>query len=212
MENSHLEVKLLLRRHFLGRYHHTGDRRVFDGFQARGLLWSILRKEFPLTTYWGVDVQEKKGRIKIDSARVLAQPGWRENIIDLDAYGSPWKHWLGMLSAAERSLTVFLTVGSRKGIQRRPLMKMEKALLEIPFKLPRAIGANLVPLTLNWMLAQACERFDVAEACEAVPSTTARYFGIRLELKKSKVLSPESKAQKAGARQNRKAIDVSRPS
>jgi|ERR1051326_9168295 hypothetical protein len=183
MENSHLAVKLELRRHFLRRYHARGERRVFDAFQAKGLLWSVLRKEFPLASYWGVDVVEKKGRIKIESSRVLSQAGWRENIIDLDAYGSPWKHWLGTLAAADHSLTVFLTLGSRKGIQRRPLSKMEKHLLEIPFELPRAIGASLVPLTLNWMLAQACARFDVAEALEAVPSTTARYFGARLELK-----------------------------
>src|SRR3954469_21082851 len=107
MENSHLKAKLDLRRHYLERYHAAGERRVFDGFQAKGLLWSILRKEFPLASYWGVDLVEKKGRIKVDSARVLAQPGWNANIVDLDAYGSPWKHWLGVLKNAERSLTVF---------------------------------------------------------------------------------------------------------
>lgn len=192
MENSHLAVKIELRQHFLKRYHAEGPRRVFDAFQANGLLWAILRKEFPLTTYWGVDLVEKKGRIKIDSARVLVQPGWRENIIDLDAYGSPWKHWLGMLAVASHSLTVFLTLGSRKGIQRRPLSKMEKALLEIPFKLPRALGASLVPVTLNWMLAQACARFDVVEAIEAVPYTTARYFGVRLALKNAPQKPPSA--------------------
>lgn len=183
MENSHLKAKLDLRRHFLGRYHSAGERSVFDAFQAKGLLWSILRKEFPLKSYWGVDLVEKKGRVKVDSARVLAQPGWKANIVDLDAYGSPWKHWLGVLENAPGSVTVFLTVGSRKGIQRRPLMKWEQQLLGIPFKLPRAIGANLVPRSLDWMLAKACDRFEVIECLEALPFTTARYFGARLELR-----------------------------
>lgn len=200
MNNSHLAVKLELRRYFLRKYHlvegamksagasdlpaHSKtDARVFDAFQAAGVIWSTLRKEFNLASYWGVDLLEKKGRIKVDSARVLAQPGWRENVIDLDAYGSPWTHYSNMLRTADHSLTVFLTLGSRKGIQRRALTNKERAALGISFKLPPGIGGALSDFVKEFMLARACDRFAVAEALEALPSTNARYFGLRLEMK-----------------------------
>jgi hypothetical protein len=182
MENSHLTVKIDLRRHFLDRYHSAGERRVFDAFQAKGLLWSILREEFPLTSYWGVDLVEKKGRVKVDSARVLVQPGWNANIVDLDAYGSPWKHWLGVIWNSPGSVTVFFTVGSKNGLMARNISAFEKKLLGIPFrKLPGRLGKTLDRLVLDFMLGEALERFDVIEATEALPSTTARYFGVRLE-------------------------------
>lgn len=202
MDNSNLAAKLELRRYFLRKYHagvrliegkpikseRGGEpRRVFDAFQAQGRIWAELRKDYELDSYWGVDLVEKKGRLQVDSARVLVQPGWRENIIDLDAYGSPWKHWQNMLRTADHSLTVFLTLGSRKGIQKRPLTKVEKDLLGIPFKLPPAIGGRLSQMTWRWMLAQACDRFTLVEALEAATAgdqaATARYFGVRLEIK-----------------------------
>ena len=181
-DNSHLEVKLELRRYFLRKYQPTGAR-VFDAFQAGGVIWGKLKKEFALESYWGVDLLEKKGRIKIDSARILEQTGWRENVIDLDAYGSPWKHWMNLLRTAERPLTVFLTQGSNNGIQRRPITRLEKAALGISFKIPPAIGQGLSEVVLDFMLAQAWRRFSIVEAVEAGPSTTARYFGLRLEVK-----------------------------
>jgi hypothetical protein len=182
-DNSKLSQKLELRRHFLERYHREGELRVFDAFQARGIIWTTLAKEFPLTNYWGVDVLEKKGRIRIESSRILAQAGWRENILDLDAYGSPWTHWLHALRKAAHSLTIFLTLGSLKGIKKRCLTAVELRVMGIPFKLPRAISGNLSQRNLEWMLAQAWERFSIVEAIEALPHETARYFGLRLELK-----------------------------
>jgi hypothetical protein len=186
LNNSNLPAKLELRRHFLRKAVGAGEAlRVFDGFQAEAVIWTALKKEFTLASYWGVDLLEKKGRLKVDSARVLAQPGWRENVLDLDAYGSPWKHWLNALTTSDHSLTVFLTLRSRKGIQRRPLTKAERAILGIPFKLlPPAIGSALSQVTDRWMLARAWDRFEVTEALEALPSETARYFGLRLELRK----------------------------
>jgi hypothetical protein len=182
-DNSNLAAKLELRRHFLRKYHATGDAWVFDAFQAQGVIWTQLKNEFSLESYWGVDLLEKKGRLRVDSARVLAQRGWRENVIDLDAYGSPWKHWHNLLGTAGHSLTVFLTLGSLKGLKKRVLTRVEKTMLGIDFKLPPAISGKLSQITVDWMLAQACARFAVVEALEARPCETARYFGLRLELK-----------------------------
>jgi hypothetical protein len=178
--NSRLSQKLDLRRHFLRRYHADGQARVFDAFQAAGVIWGKLRLEFPLASYWGVDILKKPGRLKIESSRILAQPGWRENVLDLDAYGSPWLHWLHALKNSDHSLTVFLTLGKCDN-RRRTLSRLEMKILGIPFDLPQTIGAALTDFTDHWLLGQALDRFTVAEALEAFPSKNARYLGLRLE-------------------------------
>jgi hypothetical protein len=200
-DNSHPEVKLELRRHFLRAYHSgkvppsprpsppgeggETDARVFDAFQGGGVIWGTLGKEFSLASYWGIDFLEKKGRIKLDSARVLAQTGWRENVIDLDAYGSPWAHYSNMLRTADHSLTVFLTIGisGRARMGKRELSKLELRSIGITFDIPPAISSNLNEFAVSALLARACGRFEVVECIEAGPCTTARYFGMRLELK-----------------------------
>lgn len=42
---------------------------------------------------------------------MLTQPGWQADILDLDTYGSPWKHYNAMLPNLSGPLTVFLTIG-----------------------------------------------------------------------------------------------------
>ncbi|MEN3369967.1 MAG: hypothetical protein V7609_2110 [Verrucomicrobiota bacterium] len=102
-DNHNPDAKLTLRRHFLNRYHVPivayGDTsiRVLDCCQASGRLWGVLRREFAGVEYWGVDVRPKKGRLKIDSVRILDQPGVTQNVIDIDTYGSPFKHWMALL-------------------------------------------------------------------------------------------------------------------
>lgn len=70
-----------------------------------------LRTEFAIAQYWGVDVTPKSGRLKIDSVRILGQPGLEQNVIDIDTYGSPWKYWFALTRNAHASLTVFPTSG-----------------------------------------------------------------------------------------------------
>lgn len=181
-DNSNLAAKLDLRRHFLARYHSAGRLDVFDGFQASGVIWATLRAEFKTTSYWGVDILGKKGRLKIDSARILGKAGWHHNVVDLDAYGSPWKHWFNLLLTADHAVTVFLTVRSFVGFRNR-LSILEQQCLGIPFDLPKSIASHLGVLAVNRMLAQASERFTIAEALEAFPSLNMRYFGLRLEPK-----------------------------
>jgi hypothetical protein len=118
VDNDNAKSKLDLRRHFLSTYHADGSARVFDCCQGSALIWSKLRKEFPIASYWGVDLKAKSGRLKIDSSRVLEQPGWKENVIDVDTYGSPWEHWTAILQNMGESATVFLTIGTMsKGMQ-----------------------------------------------------------------------------------------------
>ena len=109
-DNSHLAAKLGLRRYFLDRYH-AGERiRVIDCCAGESVIWTTLRREYEVD-YWGIDKERKRGRMHLDSIRVLQQPGWRADVVDIDTYGSPWGHWMALLENATQPLTVFLTYG-----------------------------------------------------------------------------------------------------
>jgi hypothetical protein len=192
-DNSNLAAKLALRRHFLRAYHADGKARVFDCCQAKGVLWSKLRREFKLASYWGVDLKAKKGRLKIDSARVLNQPGWADDVIDVDVYGAPWVHWDAILRFGRGPLTVFLTIGQHRAAMgvRSPLSSLALAALGLgPLAkvMPKSLHARLDGLSVDYCLGLAAERgfaiVEVREAVSAVPGN-ARYIGVRLSRRES---------------------------
>jgi len=111
VDNHNLWAKLAIRRWALDRYHASGPIDVFDACQGSGRIWGTLRKEYTVSSYWGVDVKPLPGRLKIDSSRLLGVPGFSANVVDIDTYGSPWKHWLALLPNITIPTTVFLTVG-----------------------------------------------------------------------------------------------------
>ncbi|HET7624393.1 MAG TPA: hypothetical protein VFM25_03940 [Verrucomicrobiae bacterium] len=191
-DNHNPAAKLELRRHFLRQLVRENEPiRVLDCFQGSGLLWNRLRSEFPVAAYWGVDVKPKKGRLKIDSARILEQPGWNQNVIDLDAYGSPWKHFQNLIATCNHSVAVFLTVG----MVRIGGGNCGKAALEIAgvrfekLKLPSALGVKISENTLNHALAAAENRgFQIGEIFEAFPQKNARYIGLKMGFPREKNL------------------------
>lgn len=187
-DNGDLAAKLALRRYFLGRYHCGDDLpRVLDCCQGSGLVWAALGKEFDLAGYWGLDQKPKPGRLKLDSRRVLSQAGWPQNVIDIDTYGLPWKHWVAMLPNVSRPTTVFLTLGQRVtgtvgNVDGESLASVGLAFRRL--KLPKAFHVKLARLFPVYCLARAAE-FGL-KIIEAVEATTpgrknARYFGVRLE-------------------------------
>jgi hypothetical protein len=145
------------------------------------LLWKTLQKEFKIDHYWGVDVKSKKGRLAIDSVRVVKQPGWNQNVIDIDTYGSPWKHWEALLPNVVVPATVFLTVGQYQ-------MGTDKLLLKAlgldGLKVPPGIARKLHKISVPYCLTR-CHDFGImlTEVIESVPvaQSNARYFGVRLE-------------------------------
>ncbi len=181
-DNHDPRAKLELRRHFLRKYHADDPPHVLDCCQGGGLLWQELRKEFPVASYWGVDVKPKKGRLKLDSVRILAQSGWPQNVVDIDTYGSPWKHWAAMLPNVARPLTAFLTIGQVQ-LGGCSLIKEAKEALELKdLRIPPAISAKLNQLAVPYLLAQSdWYGIIVTEALEAASSGNARYVGVRLE-------------------------------
>lgn len=182
-DNHNPEAKLKLRRYFLEKYHSDGSAKVFDCCQGGGVMWTALRRTHPVTSYWGVDVKPKKGRLKIDSVRVLQQ-GVSHDVIDIDTYGSPWKHWFAMLPKVTKPVTVFLTIGSTmfKGATDSSVL----AALGCTFtqiNLPKSFYGFLDEIGVNYCLAKGCDCATIAEAVEVSSTGNARYIGIRLEPK-----------------------------
>ncbi len=176
-DNANPKAKLALRYYFLRKYHGDGAD-VFDCCQGEGVMWGTLRQSCNVATYWGVDVKPKKGRLKIDSVRVVSQPGWSFNVVDIDTYGSPWRHWLEMLPNVTKPTTVFLTIGQwQMGTDLRIL----KAVGLGGIRPPSGISCKLHGIALSYLLT-ACYDFDIMleEVVEAESSGTARYIGVRL--------------------------------
>jgi len=192
-DNSHLPSKLELRRYFLRAYHNNTPAHTPNHHQNNNRLWSVLRSEFEIATYWGVDVKPKAGRLQLDSSQVIGQAGWKENVVDIDTYGAPWQHWRAMLPHVTQATTVFLTIGrNRFGMDRSSW----EALGLMGLRVPKSIMARLAPLAVEYQLAKATEHgLQIAEAIEAFPSRSARYIGVRLVPIAAKVSRPKTKGK-----------------
>jgi hypothetical protein len=186
-DNSNLAVKLTLRRHFLRKYHGDDPPNVLDCCQGDGVLWGKLREEFALAGYWGVDLKPKRGRLKIDSARILAQPGWTQNVIDLDTYGSPWKHWAALTPHVTRPTTVFLTVGLVQMGGGGMMSNQGRAAIGLgKLHVPTSILGKLHEFSLSYLLTSGCvSPTIIVEVVEATSLGNARYLGVRLERKRA---------------------------
>ncbi len=183
-DNHNPEVKLALRRHFLQMFHVEQPPMVLDCFQGSGLLWGQLRTEFRLAGYWGVDVKPKAGRLKIDSARILEQRGWKADVVDLDAYGSPWKHWCHLVRTfGGEALTVFVTIGMVRigvGNYDRAVMQMAGCKFHA-LKIPNSLGVKLGERAIDFAVGEAqANGLTATEIVEAFPQRNARYLGIRM--------------------------------
>lgn len=187
-DNHDVRAKLELRRYFLRTYH-LDPPDVLDCCQGGGVLWKQLRKEFEVRSYWGVDVKRKKGRLKLDSVRILQQPGWPQNVVDVDTYGSPWKHWMAMLPNVTQPITVFLTIG--KGRQQQTILdkiclKAVGITEELYSRLPPTLRREYIfgEMAISALLTSGCDNVIMREVSEIVGhSGYARYIGVRLEPK-----------------------------
>jgi len=197
-DNHDPRAKLALRRYFLDKYHSDGSAQVLDCCQGGGLLWKELRKTHPVAAYWGLDLKPKKGRLKLDSVRVLAQPGWPHNVVDIDTYGSPWKHWEAMLPNVVRPLTVFLTIGQALGKAATIPSHQQLEAAGLKFSGMRqdkgsyVLAGHNVPISLfsracfdvRYELSKACVYATIVESVEVDDPRSnqpARYLGVRLE-------------------------------
>lgn len=183
-DNGHLAHKLALRRHFLTKYHRETPPRVFDCCQGSQVIWTQLRSEFEVSTYWGVDLKPKRGRLKLDSQRVLNQPGWAFDVIDCDTYGAPRIHWQAIARHLSQPATVFLTIGStlfHGSTDNAALRAM--GLGAFTKKLPSSFRRFLSPISTHFALTevQVSCNIRIVDAVEAIAGGNARYIGVRVE-------------------------------
>ena len=185
-DSSYFGSKLDLRRYFLRRYHAAKPPAVLDCCEGQGRLWTKLRAEFALASLVGIDTKRRPGRLRIDSARLLERPGWAFDVIDVDTYGSPFRHLLQIMRNMVDPVTVFLTwgivrVGGGGNVQRDEAAIMGLATLR------KHIPATLLVLAGGRLSLSSCFRVGaergvrVTEAIEAFPNGRARYIGLRLE-------------------------------
>lgn len=193
-DNRYLNAKLILRRHFLSKYHSATPPTVIDCCQGSGKIWGILMKDTPVQHYWPMDKKPKKGRLAIDSCRVIESGHWKADVLDVDTYGSPWGHWFGALKTAQGPLTVFLTVGlirvggggmMANGVKEAlGLSKLEHQLGKHGLDkvtIKASLLGKLHDFSVEYCLRKALTMgWTVVECQEALPSDKARYFGVRL--------------------------------
>jgi len=180
-DNGNLIAKVTLRRVFLERYHSDGGAMVFDAFRGNGCIWDKIRASTPIKSHWGVDTRKFPGVLRVDSLRIIKQP-MVENVYDLDAYGSPWAHWLGLLGSLNHSATVFLTIG-KKNTTARPLTDVELDLLGIGKMCSPCpmICCGLVRMSEAAMICAAGEYGFTIDSWGSSETNTARYLAVRLE-------------------------------
>lgn len=190
-DNAHLGAKLLLRRYYLDKYHKDQQPLVFDACQAEAVIWTRLRSEYSVR-YFGVDRKPKRGRIAIDSARLLETGPIVYDVIDIDTYGSPWRHWMNLLPNIRKPTTVFLTMGAVSVAGGTDFAALEAlGLGKLMRKVPPSLRGKLTNLSVDYCLAMSYT-FDLtpSDPREVVgPRGRARYFGVRLV--------PTSKAHEA---------------
>jgi hypothetical protein len=182
-DNAHLGAKLQLRRYFLSTYHGEGTARpiVFDCCQGDAVIWTRLRSEFDVR-YFGVDRKVKKGRLAIDSARLLERGPLPYDIIDVDTYGSPWRHWTNILPHVVKPTTVFLTFGviNLSGADHHILEEL--GLGRLVKRVPSTIAGRLLDTCVESLLGKSYN-FNLTphDPREVVGMKgSARYFGVRL--------------------------------
>jgi hypothetical protein len=181
-DNAHLASKLLLRRTMLARFNDQ-PLRVFDCCQGSGVIWSRLRSEFDVESYWGVDVKPKKGRLKVDSRKVVCQAGLRCNVVDIDTYGMPWDHWSGLLPNIVEPTTVFLTIGLVTNGGGSALSHSVRDAVEIPrdWNVSPVFTPELVRMSVDRFLSMESRGWRVVAAMESTPGPHARYVGARID-------------------------------
>jgi len=193
-DHGDLAAKLALRRQMLASYHGDGAPfRVLDACQGAGTIWGALRVDFPAARVTGLDRKAKAGRLRMDSVRLLASGRWDFDVIDVDTYGSPWRHWEALLATARRPVLVFLTHG-QAGVPAASNVPREVSaamgldgLRRLPPTLRNTVGTKF---GASYVLVRGVRASAVAvtAACQTQSRrghglAVTRYYGLRLEPK-----------------------------
>jgi hypothetical protein len=184
-DNSNLWAKIALRRWFLKKYHRQGVPTVFDCCSGSGKIWNVLRKDF-VCRYMATDLSPRRaGAIKVESSRIFDIPGWTFDVIDIDTYGEPWRHYEKICNTAANSLTVFLTVGSVTAFGGHCSKYIYKA-LGLPDDTPSTLAVQVGREMMDRLIWFPLGRLQLAECREIPTDGNVRYIGLRLEFTQKK--------------------------
>ena len=179
-DNSNLAAKIALRRWFLEMYHRKRVPLILDCCQGTGRIWSTLRREFPCK-YQGADAAPRRaGGIKVESSRLFDIPGWKFDVVDIDAYGEPWRHYEKLCRTATTPVTVFLTVGSVMAFGGHCSRYIYEA-LGIPLKTPCTLAIQTTQEMMDRLIWFPLGCLRLVDCREMPARGHARYFGLRLE-------------------------------
>ncbi len=182
-DNAHLEDKLKIRHYFLDKYAKPGFS-VIDCCAGSGHIWNTLRSEYDCK-YWGIDVKQKNGRLKADSARILGA-GATADVVDIDTYGSPWKHWLNLLPNISNNTIVFLTIGStHTGNQQKKALELSGLVFQ-GLKCPPTLSAKFREIITSCCVANTCKHDILLTEGQRITYERVSYVGLALKKQKGK--------------------------
>lgn len=131
---------------------------------------------------------------------MLAQVGFKAAVVDLDAYGSPMKHYVALLENMQSDVTVFVTMTTtitRWGKSKWAFGGMDSetkrilGLKKLPIPPTLAAKANIF-FGQNTLGIADRFGFNIGEAIEAQNIGNARYIGLRLLRNGSRPSASES--------------------
>lgn len=178
VDNQFFQIKLNLRLEYIRRY---GGVTAFDCCQGSMRLWSEILKEYPNIKYFGVDKKPKPGRHKVDSSRILEIENLSWDIVDIDTYGDPWKHYINLCKNTSCDVTVFLTNGKGAG-KLSNVSNTVCDLLHIPENTPQTLRLAAVDNNIDRVI-HSCIRYGIiaTDIIEVKPSDTVCYYAMRLK-------------------------------
>jgi hypothetical protein len=174
-DNHNLAAKIALRRRLLSS---AGEYRVLDCFSGSEAIWQPLRVEYQIRDYLALDIKQKRGRLKLDSARFVRECPGDFNVVDLDAYGSPFDQFESVI-AWRRRLIVFLTIGA---VGMKAQSKTALRIAGLPATTPIGMHAQLHDhITESCLTLPLQKNFRIRQSFEALnPGGSARYIGLEI--------------------------------
>jgi len=190
-DHSSLQAKLELRRCMLSQFGSKYNLNVLDCCAGKGFIWNKLRDEFQINSYFSIDKKRKaKANIRTDSVRWLKHVKLTANVIDIDTYGEPWRHYEVLLSIdwPQPEILVFLTLGAGRkaaGNISRTALQLAGLKPEWDKLFPRS--EKLQKIITSSCLTTACKYgIIIHDGMEGkVEGINTKYFGLWLERRKS---------------------------
>lgn len=169
-----------LREYMLGRL--KPGFAVLDCCQGDMVIWRRLRQRFECR-YTGLDVKPAPHRLVIDSVRIVETSAAWYDVIDVDTYGSPWKHYAHICAKnPKKPQVVFLAVGIVK-VMGVNFDHLASESLGIKWWMPSVLGTWICHEQEQAIIHAMANQHGrkIKELYAAEPGKHARYYGVVLK-------------------------------